>query len=110
METRSVWLVRHGQASFGKSDYDNLSETGHEQAYLLGKHFAAHGVAPSLIVSGSMKRHRQTLAEIAAGAGVQIQDVTEDIADSVGLDSQSGAIVSSISAWWSITPSTMSRA
>lgn len=28
--------------------------------------------------------------------GVQIQDVTEDIADSVGLDSQSGAIVSSL--------------
>lgn len=74
METRSVWLVRHGQASFGKSDYDNLSETGHEQAYLLGKHFAAHGVAPSLIVSGSMKRHRQTLAEIAAGAGWQLDD------------------------------------
>lgn len=75
METRSVWLVRHGQASCGKSDYDNLSETGHEQAYLLGKHFAAHGVAPSLIVSGSMKRHRQTLAEIAAGAGWQFDDV-----------------------------------
>ena len=75
MDTRSVWLVRHGQASFGKSDYDNLSETGHEQAYLLGKHFAAHGVAPSLIVSGSMKRHRQTLAEIAAGAGWHLDDV-----------------------------------
>ena len=68
METRSVWLVRHGQASFGKSDYDNLSEAGHEQAYLLGKDFARRGITPSLLVSGSMKRHRQTLAEIAAGA------------------------------------------
>lgn len=69
METRSLWLVRHGQASFGKADYDNLSERGHEQAYLLGKSFAERGVRPSLVVCGSMKRHRQTLAEIAAGAG-----------------------------------------
>ncbi len=78
METRSLWLVRHGQASFGKSDYDNLSEAGHEQAYVLGKDFARRGITPSLLVSGSMKRHRQTLAEIAAGAGWTLTDVTDD--------------------------------
>ena len=31
-----VLLVRHGQASFGAEDYDVLSETGWEQARLLG--------------------------------------------------------------------------
>ena len=77
METRSLWLVRHGQASFGKSDYDNLSELGHEQAYLLGKDLARRGVTPELLVSGSMKRHRQTLAEMAAGAGWEITDDVE---------------------------------
>lgn len=77
MESRSLWLVRHGQASFGKSDYDNLSETGHEQAYVLGKDLAHRGITPSLIVSGSMKRHRQTLAEIAAGAGWTLEDLVE---------------------------------
>lgn len=77
MESRSLWLVRHGQASFGKSDYDNLSETGHEQAYLLGKDLARRGIAPSLIVSGSMKRHRQTLAEVAAGAGWTLEEDAE---------------------------------
>lgn len=78
MEARSLWLVRHGQASFGKSDYDNLSEAGHEQAYLLGKDFARRGITPSLLVSGSMKRHRQTLAEIAAGAGWALTDEVDE--------------------------------
>ena len=27
-----ILLVRHGQASFGAADYDNLSPTGHEQS------------------------------------------------------------------------------
>ena len=35
----SIYLVRHGQASFGKKDYDNLSEIGEKQSFLLGEHF-----------------------------------------------------------------------
>ena len=74
MESRSLLLVRHGQASFGKTDYDNLSERGHEQAYLLGKSLAQRGITPDRVFCGGMKRHRQTLAEIAAGAGWQLVD------------------------------------
>ena len=74
METRSLWLVRHGQASFGKSDYDNLSPTGHEQAYLLGKSLRDRDIRPTLLISGSMKRHRQTMAEIVAGAGWDVSE------------------------------------
>ena len=33
-------LVRHGQASWGSADYDVLSDLGHEQSRLLGKHLA----------------------------------------------------------------------
>ena len=33
-----IYLVRHGQASFGSSNYDQLSELGFEQARLLGRH------------------------------------------------------------------------
>lgn len=77
MDTRSLLLVRHGQASFGKTDYDNLSERGHEQAYLLGKSLAARGVRPDRVVCGTMKRHRQTLAEIAAGAGWLLHDTPD---------------------------------
>ena len=35
----TIYLVRHGQASFGKSNYDELSENGEAQAKLLGQYF-----------------------------------------------------------------------
>lgn len=76
MESRSLLLVRHGQASFGKNDYDNLSERGHEQAFLLGQSLAQRGIRPERIVCGTMKRHRQTVAEIAAGAGWDLSPAT----------------------------------
>lgn len=62
-------LVRHGQASFGADDYDVLSETGHEQARLLGAHLAKHGVTPDVVVRGDMRRHRETAEGMLAGAG-----------------------------------------
>ena len=55
-----VLLVRHGQASWGADDYDALSETGWEQSRLLGRALAGRGVEPTLIVHGSMRRHRET--------------------------------------------------
>ena len=39
-----ILLVRHGQASFGAADYDQLSPTGHEQSRVLGAALAARGV------------------------------------------------------------------
>jgi broad specificity phosphatase PhoE len=60
-------LVRHGQASFGTADYDVLSETGWEQGRLLGDWLRDHGTAPTAVVRGGMRRHRET-AE-AAGWG-----------------------------------------
>ncbi|MEC8667907.1 MAG: histidine phosphatase family protein, partial [Pseudomonadota bacterium] len=32
----TLYLIRHGQASFGADDYDVLSPIGHEQARALG--------------------------------------------------------------------------
>jgi broad specificity phosphatase PhoE len=63
-----VLLVRHGQASFGADDYDVLSETGWEQARLLGAWLAARGVAPDVVVRGGMRRHRETAQALATGA------------------------------------------
>ncbi|MDN4160991.1 histidine phosphatase family protein [Nocardioides abyssi] len=62
-------LVRHGQASFGADDYDVLSETGHEQARLLGEHLAGHGLKPDVVLRGDMRRHRETAEGMLAGAG-----------------------------------------
>jgi broad specificity phosphatase PhoE len=64
-------LVRHGQASFGKRNYDALSDRGHEQARVLGAALAARGVAPTRIVTGGMQRHAETAEGILAGlAGI----------------------------------------
>jgi len=60
-------LVRHGQASWGSADYDVLSETGWEQSRLLGRSLAVRGIAPDVVVSGGMRRHRET-AEACLGA------------------------------------------
>ena len=58
-------LVRHGQASFGAADYDQLSALGATQARLLGEHWARMGVTFDRAFHGPRERHRRT-AEIAA--------------------------------------------
>jgi broad specificity phosphatase PhoE len=58
----AIYLVRHGQASFGAADYDCLSALGERQSALLGAALAQRLAAPAAAWSGSMKRHRQTAA------------------------------------------------
>jgi broad specificity phosphatase PhoE len=55
-----IYLVRHGQASFGSANYDQLSQRGVEQARLLGEWFANSRQKFHRVVVGDMKRHRQT--------------------------------------------------
>lgn len=64
-----ILLVRHGQASFGADDYDNLSPTGHEQSRVLGAALAARGLTADVVVAGEMKRHAQTAAGVLEGSG-----------------------------------------
>lgn len=71
-------LVRHGQASFGKRNYDALSERGHEQARILGAALTERGVAPTRIVTGGMRRHGETAEGILAGMGGQGPEVVVD--------------------------------
>ena len=55
-----IYLVRHGQASFGNQNYDQLSELGVQQAQHLGRWWAARDINMSRIVTGALKRHQQT--------------------------------------------------
>ena len=64
-----ILLVRHGQASWGAADYDNLSEIGHEQAAITGRALAHRGLTPDRIVAGTMRRHRQTADGAIDAAG-----------------------------------------
>lgn len=66
-----LYLVRHGQASFGADNYDQLSSLGRQQGQLLGEYFAERGIVFDHVLLGTMKRHRQTaeaIFESAAGA------------------------------------------
>jgi len=56
----AIYLVRHGQASFGAADYDELSTLGEEQARLLGAWMRGSGLPLTQVVLGSAKRHRQS--------------------------------------------------
>lgn len=58
-----IYFVRHGQASFGKVNYDALSELGHEQARIAGE-YLAKVCQPNVAFHGSLVRQQQTFAEI----------------------------------------------
>lgn len=62
-------LVRHGQASFGASDYDVLSPTGHRQSQLLGKALAERGTSPARVIHGGMRRQAETAAGLLESTG-----------------------------------------
>lgn len=63
----TLYLVRHGQASFGADDYDQLSPRGREQAVRLGEYWRARGLAFDAVITGTLRRHTQTLQGIAEG-------------------------------------------
>lgn len=68
-----LYLVRHGQASFGADDYDQLSDLGRRQAVQLGRYWAGRGWRPDAVLMGSLRRHAQTWEGIAEGAGLDLQ-------------------------------------
>ncbi len=56
----SIYLIRHGQASFGADDYDVLSPTGIRQAEVLGKHLCALDIRFDRCLSGDLRRQQDT--------------------------------------------------
>lgn len=68
-----IYLVRHGQASFGAADYDQLSELGMAQSRALGAWFNDLRQPFSLVVTGDMKRQRQTAEACMAMLPVHLQ-------------------------------------
>ncbi len=60
----TLYLVRHGQASFGADDYDQLSPMGLQQAQQLGRYWQERSMHFDAVYTGTLKRHVQTLAGI----------------------------------------------
>lgn len=69
-----VYLVRHGQASFGKENYDQLSPRGWEQGRVLGR-WMADKDEPAAVFGGDLQRHRETVEAITSGFGSQLPDM-----------------------------------
>ncbi len=72
---RELLLIRHGQASFGAEDYDQLSPIGEQQSSLLGEWLAACGPAPELVAVGPRLRHRDTASLCLQAAGLSSPSV-----------------------------------
>ena len=59
-----IYLVRHGQASFGADNYDQLSALGARQCRLLGEWWRARGQDTGTLLCGPMVRHRQSVEHL----------------------------------------------
>ena len=79
----SIYLIRHGQASFGADDYDVLSPIGVRQAEVLGQYLLDLGVSLDRCVSGDLLRQQHTASaalEQYAKAGVTPPTIEQDAA------------------------------
>ena len=69
----TLYLVRHGQASFGAQNYDMLSPLGHQQSRRLGDYFNQKGIHFEAALTGTLNRQQQTFAGICEGMGVSFE-------------------------------------
>jgi len=72
----TLYLVRHGQASFASENYDRLSELGRQQSVWLGEYFAERGIVFSRAVCGTLERQRRTAHAIleTMGSGLTAEE------------------------------------
>ena len=55
-----IYLIRHGQASFGHEDYDRLSAVGIRQSQVLADHLFSQNLLFDAVYSGPLKRQIDT--------------------------------------------------
>lgn len=56
----SIYLIRHGQASFGAENYDVLSPLGFQQSAALGDHLNQMDIRFDRCISGELNRQQDT--------------------------------------------------
>lgn len=73
-----LFVVRHGQASFGTDNYDRLSDLGARQATLLARYLIATGRRFDAVYAGRMERQRrtaETVTDLYRREGIPVPDV-----------------------------------
>jgi broad specificity phosphatase PhoE len=84
----AVYLLRHGQASFGGADYDVLSSVGKQQSMVLGEELRRRAVPVHAVWSGTLRRQLATAEAALAEAGIDVPvrtDVRWNEYDHLGL-------------------------
>lgn len=99
----TLYLVRHGQASFGAADYDQLSDLGRRQCLRLGEYLRDRGRRFDAVITGTLRRHAQSYDAIAQGLGARAEPLCWP-----GLDEyDSAAVIATVHAGplqWPATP------
>jgi len=72
-----LYLIRHGQASFGSANYDRLSSLGEQQVTHLREHFLELGLQTDCIYSGRLQRQQRTAQILADGLHSKINTAAE---------------------------------
>ncbi|MBA1263943.1 histidine phosphatase family protein [Stutzerimonas stutzeri] len=78
----SIYLIRHGQASFGAKNYDVLSPLGFRQSAALGDYFDQLELRFDRCISGELQRQQDTaqatLERLASRSGTRQPEVEID--------------------------------
>lgn len=74
----AIYLIRHGQASFGAADYDALSPLGFEQSTLVGAELKRRGVEFAQVRSGTLARQRDTAATALKSLGCDVPAIEDE--------------------------------
>jgi len=82
-----ITLIRHGQASFGAENYDQLSDLGRLQAAALGEYFFKHQIKFDAIIHGQMSRQMETARILAQSKQHKTDLVTDKGANEFDSDS-----------------------
>lgn len=79
-----ITLVRHGQANSGaqsEEEYDRLSELGAQQALWLGDHLRAHEPGFDRVLTGTLRRHKETAVAMGDMGAAREEDPRLDEMD-----------------------------
>ncbi len=76
-----IYMIRHGQASFGEKNYDRLSPMGIVQAEIVARHWVGIGRKIDAIYVGSMKRQIDTAEALVSSYKDKRMYVPEIILD-----------------------------
>lgn len=84
----TIYLIRHGQASFGAANYDQLSELGKLQAQRTGEYLARAGVTFDAVYSGDLSRQKETCELACAQLGGDIPHTVDPRFNEIRNDEQ----------------------